>query len=721
MKNLSQITEEKVLLRSQKEKSAVLTFGRFQPPTIGHEKLVDAVLSVSKKLGADAFVFPSRTQDKKKNPLSAKDKVYFLRKSFKKVEVVDNANVDTVFNALYYLRERGYTKITLVVGGDRVAEFKKTITPYLNHKDPKKSLGIDPSNFDIVSAGERDPDATDVTGMSASKMRAAVANNDYDTFVKGVPSRLGKADANKLFNTLKANMGIKEEVEPQEVVKKSDVKVVVFSGFNSKNPDNYMLTARRIKEECDSMGVECFVAFFPECNTIKNKDGTITIINRDGKEFIADTKNTVIVVRGSNWTSGTLNIITSFEKEGFFVVNPRDSIETCGDKYRTYLSLLDENIPTPKTALITKPEKVMEIHKKVGGKFPVVVKTIRGSKGKGVFIVESEKSLKSSVEAIEKIDKDQELIIQEFIPINHDFRVIVLNGKVIAAMKRTSSTKKEFRTNYSLGGSVAKVVLEKDIEQIAVKAARAVGCYYAGVDIAISKKTGKPYVLEVNSSPGSEGVEKATGKNIIRKFVKSIIKKRNWVHSPIVVGTHEVVEIEGIGDITAKFDTGNGTVTCLHADSFVIKGDTVIWHFNGKKFRNKKMGTVKIKQGAGQPAEERPVIELVMTFLNKKYRKLFSLDDRSNKSASVLVGVPFMTDHRILVDPARKYIKTSPLEEAVDPTIEGTKGFLDRYKKKIKKVDFTHPPEEGTDEIVRRYKDMTPGEMNEIANDYFGI
>ncbi len=182
---------ERSLLRGQKDKSAVLTFGRFQPPTTGHGKLVDAVLSTAKKLGADAFIFPSRTQDKKKNPLQTKDKVKFLRKFFPRARIIDDRNAKTVFKAIESLVKKGYTNITLVVGGDRVDEFKKTIAPYVDE------MGV--KDFQVVSAGERDPDATDVTGMSASKMRAAVADDDFDSFMKGIPKGVGKRVAKELF------------------------------------------------------------------------------------------------------------------------------------------------------------------------------------------------------------------------------------------------------------------------------------------------------------------------------------------------------------------------------------------------------------------------------------------------------------------------------------------------------------------------------------------
>ena len=130
-----------------------------------------------------------------------------------------NPAVRTIFEALALLADKGYKNITVVVGGDRTEEFERTVRPYVNHPDPNKSLNLD--TFEVVSAGRRDPDATDVSGMSASKMRAAATEGDFDSFKKGVPSSATDAQAKKLFNDLRKAMGIREEIneEKRELVK----------------------------------------------------------------------------------------------------------------------------------------------------------------------------------------------------------------------------------------------------------------------------------------------------------------------------------------------------------------------------------------------------------------------------------------------------------------------------------------------------------------------
>lgn len=192
-------------------KTVAFTFGRFQPPTSGHQRLVDALAEAANKAGAEAYLYPSRTNDAKKNPLTPSLKVKWLRKFFgSKVKVVDDAGAKTMFDVLNKFQNSGVKKVIMVVGGDRVAEMKNAIKPYLTHKDPDKRYTFE---FEIVSAGERDPDAEGVVGMSASKMRAAAVNNDFKAFMGGIPEGVSESDAQALFKELRRGMSVKESVE----------------------------------------------------------------------------------------------------------------------------------------------------------------------------------------------------------------------------------------------------------------------------------------------------------------------------------------------------------------------------------------------------------------------------------------------------------------------------------------------------------------------------
>ena len=182
------------------------TFGRFNPPTVGHEKLIEKVHSVSR--GAYR-IYASQTNDAKKNPLGYTEKIKFLRKMFPRHarSIISDVKIKTAFDALDSLYEQGYRQVTFVVGSDRVEEFDKLLNKYNGEKRNDGFYNFE-GGVQVVSAGERDPDADDVSGMSASKMRAAARDNNFELFAKGLPSNF--REAQKLFNAVRAGMGLKE-------------------------------------------------------------------------------------------------------------------------------------------------------------------------------------------------------------------------------------------------------------------------------------------------------------------------------------------------------------------------------------------------------------------------------------------------------------------------------------------------------------------------------
>lgn len=189
------------------EKGVVFTFGRFNPPTTGHEKLMKKVTSLAK--GNDYKIFASQSNDAKKNPLGYKEKVQLLRKIFPKYgrNIVYDKKIKNSLDALVYLYKQGYTKVTMVVGADRIPDFKKLLNKYNGEKSRHGYYDFS-DGISIVSAGERDPDSDDVSGMSASKMRAAASSGDFKSFAKGLPDNYG--DKIGVFNLLRSRMGLKE-------------------------------------------------------------------------------------------------------------------------------------------------------------------------------------------------------------------------------------------------------------------------------------------------------------------------------------------------------------------------------------------------------------------------------------------------------------------------------------------------------------------------------
>jgi len=213
--------ETKVTLEPpQIEKTkGVLTvaFGRFNPPTTGHEKLLDTVASSSDE--DDYIIVPSRSNDPKKNPLDAKTKVAAMKQMFPKhsKKIVDDESNRTIFDVLKKAHVDGYAGVRIVGGSDRVAEFEKLANNY-----NKKLYDFD--SIEVSSAGDRDPDSDDVTGMSASKQRKAAAEGDLKSFMKGVPSSMSQKDAEQLFKKIRTAMNIKEGWSLWEIAPKFDWK-----------------------------------------------------------------------------------------------------------------------------------------------------------------------------------------------------------------------------------------------------------------------------------------------------------------------------------------------------------------------------------------------------------------------------------------------------------------------------------------------------------------
>jgi len=197
----------------------VITFGRMNPPTIGHQKVVDKVKAEAKKQGAMPHVYLSHSQDAKKNPLDYNTKIGIARKAFG--PSVTKSKARTIIEVVQELERMGHKEVTLIAGSDRVAEFRKLLNRY-NGKD---------FTFDkitVKSAGQRDPDAEGASGMSATKMRTAAQTGDFKSFKKGVPSALKDADAKKMYDKIRSVM---EEIEVPEIDDDIEITEVELDAF----------------------------------------------------------------------------------------------------------------------------------------------------------------------------------------------------------------------------------------------------------------------------------------------------------------------------------------------------------------------------------------------------------------------------------------------------------------------------------------------------------
>ena len=192
---------------SEEREGETLTvvFGRFNPPTVGHEKLLNA--AKRQAAGGAYKIYPSRSEDPKKNPLSPDEKISYMRRMYPDhgERIINDEDMKSIFDVLKQADEDGYGSINIMVGADRQAEFEKLATKYNGEL-------YDFDEINVVSAGERDPDAEGVEGMSASKLRKAAADGDFKAFKTGVPKALDDEDAMKLFNTIRKKMGIKSKV-----------------------------------------------------------------------------------------------------------------------------------------------------------------------------------------------------------------------------------------------------------------------------------------------------------------------------------------------------------------------------------------------------------------------------------------------------------------------------------------------------------------------------
>ena len=195
--------------------TAVFTFGRFNPPTTGHEKLINAVAKQQKKnAGSKMYVYPSHSQDAKKNPLPHAKKIAYMRKMFPRYKsTIVAAKPRTAIEVAVELHKKGHKALVMVVGSDRVQEFQKLLDTYNGVDGRHGYYGFD--NIEVISAGERDPDAEGVEGMSASKMRAAAADGDYNSFSQGLPK--GFKDGKAIYRDVRAQMGIREERDMGEM------------------------------------------------------------------------------------------------------------------------------------------------------------------------------------------------------------------------------------------------------------------------------------------------------------------------------------------------------------------------------------------------------------------------------------------------------------------------------------------------------------------------
>ena len=428
----------------------------------------------------------------------------------------------------------------------------------------------------------------------------------------------------------------------------------------SAEPDNNKLfhTAQRVTDEAKKSGHEVYVVKVE--GAIISYDNGYKIFNADDEVGFVIDNDTVAIVRGSvRLKKSYLDLLSQLEKIGVCMVNSRETVEISADKYRTYLKLQDYGLTQPKTVLVPNANTWEEALESLDSKFPIIMKTLEGSKGVGVLFIESERQIESLVQLLYSQNEDVDLLIQEYIKTDGDIRVIVLGGKVIASMKR-DVVEGDFRSNVSQGAKVKEYELtDLELEQCLL-AAKAIDGSWTAVDFIPSKnpKTEPPYILEVNHSPGTEGIEKATGDNIVKKVIDFYSNPDNRYAVPTQCGWEEIVTVKPFGDLVAKFDTGNALYPVLHAEDIEVKGNKITFTNGEKTITTKLVGDYVSTTGGGK--DERYLIELEFEFAGSSYGKItFGLDNRDAFNTDVLLNRKTMRMLNVMVNPRRKYIVTT--------------------------------------------------------------
>ena len=421
------------------------------------------------------------------------------------------------------------------------------------------------------------------------------------------------------------------------------------------------ITSKRMEEEANKLKYPIYVAGMDGTYT-KFENGVRTVHKSDDdKGFEIYVNNTVIFVRGTPERDSWLDLVSQLEKAGYCVVNSRDCMELASDKYRTYLRLQDFGLTQPKTVLIPNEDGVETAFKNLDTEFPIIMKTLRGSKGVGVLFIESERALNSIVQLLFKQDKSADILIQEYIKTDFDVRVLVLGGKIIATMQR-DVLEGDFRSNFSQGAKVKPYELsDLEIEQCLL-AAKAIGGLFTAVDFIPSENTKKdpPYILEVNSSPGTEGIEEANNKNIVKQIITHFNNPDLRYTVPTECGFLEVLNVEPYGPIISKFDTGNSSLPVIHGDDIELKGKMVHWTCLGKRVKKPLVRVKKVNLGGLRDySEERYTVHLDIEFAGTVYKNVeFTIDDRK-KRTRILLNLGTLRLLNVIVNPQRKYLITT--------------------------------------------------------------
>ena len=449
-----------------------------------------------------------------------------------------------------------------------------------------------------------------------------------------------------------------------EEVQRDNITILILTNSKAKKPE--IVTGMLLKA-CEELNLPCYRVVTTEAWISDNdiEKGIVAIKNHDGqeKDIEVETASTVVFVRaGVLQEEIGLALLGTLQNAGCMMINDRDGMLTCDNKMSAYTAFERNNINTPRTSLVNNEKSIIDAHDRIGGKFPVIIKTLTGTQGIGVSKVDSMESMISVIQSLWKFNAP--LIIQEFFEIEFDVRTIILNGRIVASTKRIKP-EKDFRSNRHMGAKTEPYTLSKGEKSEVLAAARATGAYMVGVDHALVK--GEIYVLECNGSPGMGSnfqnydmttvpQEPTKEKDIVKLMVEYL---QNPVHRRYAFnqesGYHETVEIIDYGLVRAKFDTGNGTNASMFVvDKLDVDGKKVKWENNGKKFVSKLIGMSKPEHVV--KIDERPIISAKISFNNMVYDNVpLGLTTKDARS-TLLINRDTLSRFKVSVNPHRKFV-----------------------------------------------------------------
>lgn len=423
---------------------------------------------------------------------------------------------------------------------------------------------------------------------------------------------------NKLINTSRLIMESKKASGP--------INVIFLSALSEKKADKSSNSFNIFKERAD------------ERFNLVNIDPTSAVIEKTANkyDFLIDgekysVKNTIVVPRRSVLQSTTSRDFFELLKfYGFFILNDLAAFDICENKFETFRLLKERGLSTPRTVLVSpnKIGKIDDLMQQVGGQYPVVCKILNGTQGVGVFQCDSRGSLVSVLQTVFKLSHS-DIIIQEKIESDFDLRIHVfcdtydrypsLNDyKIIGVMQR-NKIESDFRTNFSLGATVEKGNLTPEIEQLAIAAAAAANCRWCGVDIIIAKD-GTPYVLEINTSPGTKGVT-SIGFDPVGNILEFASKFYYTDYDAKTIGCVESCKVSTSDDnwqaVRVGFDI-TSTYNTIFAKSIMIdENKNTVTYMLGDS-------TTVTAPIQGHYLDNSPLIELDIKFNGKTYKNVMA-------------------------------------------------------------------------------------------------